>query len=74
VVKHRAHGYVFSGEFLLNAPNDPKLLERLVGKYQVGPLEVKISMDHGRLFVFGTGQRVPFGMIASSETVLSQRH
>ena len=46
-----------------------KVLERYLGKYQAGPLVVKISMeDDGTLSVFGTGQPAPFGMIAFSDT------
>jgi CubicO group peptidase (beta-lactamase class C family) len=47
---------------------DPKVLARYVGDYRVGPLDVKVTMQDGRLYAFGTGQPNPFGMIAFSDT------
>lgn len=44
------------------------VLSRYVGDYQVGPLAVNISLRNGRLYAFGTGQPVPFGLIATSDT------
>jgi CubicO group peptidase (beta-lactamase class C family) len=46
-----------------------EVLQRYEGKYAAGPLEVKVALEEdGRLSAFGTGQRFPFVMIASSDT------
>lgn len=47
---------------------DAKVLARYIGKYTVGPLEVDITMKNGHLYAFGTGQRVPYGMVFYSDT------
>jgi CubicO group peptidase (beta-lactamase class C family) len=46
----------------------PGILSRYIGSYQIGPLNVKITMRNGKLYAFGTGQPAPFGMIATSDT------
>ncbi len=67
------------GAILLGAPYEKppvhkvvhpeeKTLSGYVGKYTVGPLEVKITMKNGRLYAFGTGQRIPYGMVFYSDT------
>jgi CubicO group peptidase (beta-lactamase class C family) len=43
-------------------------LARYVGNYQVGPLTVEITMHGGKLYAFGGGQPVPYGLIAVSDT------
>jgi len=48
-------------------PEEPTLA-RYVGDYQLGPLDIQISMRNGRLYAFSTGQPTPFGMIATSDT------
>ncbi len=47
---------------------DRAVLLRYLGDYQVGPLNVRISMRDGKLYAYGTGQPAPFGMIATSDT------
>ncbi len=44
------------------------VLSRYVGDYQMGPLNIKITLRNGRLYAFAPGQPAPFGMIATSET------
>ena len=43
-------------------------LARYVGDYQVGPMTVQITMRSGKLYAFGGGQPVPYGLIAVSDT------
>ena len=43
-------------------------MKRYVGEYHVGPLKLEVSMRNGRLYVLGTGQPMPYGLIAVSET------
>jgi len=42
-------------------------LARYVGEYQLGPLTVKVTLRNGKLYVLGTGQPVPYGLIATSD-------
>ena len=46
----------------------PEVLARYVGSYQMGPMNVEITMRNGRLYLMSTGQPAPFGMIATSDT------
>jgi CubicO group peptidase (beta-lactamase class C family) len=71
-IMHDLAAILFGAEYHLPAVRqavhpDRKTLEPYIGKYQAGPLEIKVWMEDGELFVFGTGQRVPFGMIAFSD-------
>jgi CubicO group peptidase (beta-lactamase class C family) len=43
-------------------------LARYVGRYQVGPLTLQITVRNGRLYALGTGQPAPYGLIATTET------
>ena len=43
-------------------------LARYVGDYQLGPMTVQITMHDGKLYAFGGGQPVPYGLIAVSDT------
>jgi len=43
-------------------------LTRYVGEYQLGPLTAKFTLRNGKLYVLGTGQPVPYGLIATSDT------
>ena len=47
---------------------EPEKLARYVGDYQVGPMTVQITMRNGKLYAFGGGQPVPYGLIAVSDT------
>ena len=42
-------------------------LARYVGEFQVGPLSVKFTLRNGKLYALGTGQPVPYGLIATSD-------
>jgi CubicO group peptidase (beta-lactamase class C family) len=42
-------------------------LARYVGEYHVGPLTAKVTLRNGKLYVLGTGQPVPYGLIATSD-------
>jgi CubicO group peptidase (beta-lactamase class C family) len=48
-------------------PSAPTLA-RYEGDFQMGPLTVKITLRNGKLYVLGTGQPVPYGLIATSDT------
>jgi CubicO group peptidase (beta-lactamase class C family) len=43
-------------------------LARYVGHYTVGPLSLDVTRHDGKLYVLGTGQPVPYGLIATSDT------
>jgi CubicO group peptidase (beta-lactamase class C family) len=43
-------------------------LARYVGEYQMGPLTAKFTLRNGKLYVLGTGQPVPYGLIATSDS------
>jgi CubicO group peptidase (beta-lactamase class C family) len=43
-------------------------LSRYVGNFQMGPLTAKVTLRDGKLYVLGTGQPVPYGLIATSDT------
>ena len=71
-IMHDLAAIVFGAEYHLPPVHqavhpDRQILERYVGKYHAGPFDIKVWMEDGQLFVFGTGQRVPFGMIAFSD-------
>jgi hypothetical protein len=46
----------------------PETLARYTGEYQVGPLTLQITVRNGKLYALGTGQPVPYGLIATSDT------
>jgi CubicO group peptidase (beta-lactamase class C family) len=46
----------------------PEILKRYTGDYELGPLKIKITFKNGRLYAIGTGQPLPYGMIALSDT------
>ncbi|HEY1986493.1 MAG TPA: serine hydrolase domain-containing protein [Terracidiphilus sp.] len=43
-------------------------LARYVGHYTVGPLSLDVTYHDGKIYVLGTGQPVPYGLIATSDT------
>jgi hypothetical protein len=43
-------------------------LARYVGEYQLGPLTAKVTFRNGKLYVLGTGQPMPYALIATSDT------
>ncbi len=46
----------------------PETLARYVGNYQVGPLTLQVTERNGKLYVLGTGQPAPYGLIAATDT------
>jgi CubicO group peptidase (beta-lactamase class C family) len=43
-------------------------LARYLGDFQFGPLVAKFTLKNDRLYALGTGQPVPYGLIATSDT------
>ena len=43
-------------------------LARYLGDYQFGPLVAKFTLKNDKLYALGTGQPVPYGLIATSDT------
>jgi hypothetical protein len=46
----------------------PQTLASYAGDYQVGPLTANFTVRNGKLYVLGTGQPSPYGLIATSNT------